>query len=393
MTDEIKADIQSLAPSALIELFEIDLTPLGDSIYRFHMGTNELESNIVWQGETYKAWAGQSSGFDMSTSGQSPRPTIVLGNTLGTITALVVLLNDCVGGKVTRKRTLAKYLDAVNFTGGVNADADPAAELPDDIFFINRKVSETNEAVEFELSAPYDVVDTKLPRRQIVQNLCPWRYRGAECGYTGVPIADRNDNYLTLAAAQSAEEIDFINALNALLAAKADLPIKAAIVSEKSLLLTQARVLQLTSSQYSRTAPLYYYSESVLGSNTVSTAYWNGSTVTIGDTYRIGAKKEGPVRVGQSEVTYYGIEKWEVDASAESAAQSAYDSALTNYNTAISTHATALSTYETASAAVPSDSNLLNFDSCGKRLASCKLRFGEDEELPFGGFPGAGILS
>ncbi|MBX3589088.1 MAG: phage minor tail protein L [Ramlibacter sp.] len=29
-------------------------------------------------------------------------------------------------------------------------------------------------------------------------------------------------------------------------------------------------------------------------------------------------------------------------------------------------------------------------DSCGRRLTSCKLRFGATAELPFGGFPGAG---
>lgn len=30
-------------------------------------------------------------------------------------------------------------------------------------------------------------------------------------------------------------------------------------------------------------------------------------------------------------------------------------------------------------------------DSCGKRLSSCKLRFGENNELPYGGFPGVGL--
>lgn len=31
-------------------------------------------------------------------------------------------------------------------------------------------------------------------------------------------------------------------------------------------------------------------------------------------------------------------------------------------------------------------------DVCGKRLQSCKLRFGDNEPLPFGGFPSAGII-
>jgi len=33
----------------------------------------------------------------------------------------------------------------------------------------------------------------------------------------------------------------------------------------------------------------------------------------------------------------------------------------------------------------------LALDACGKRVESCKLRFGETAELPFGSFPGAGL--
>ena len=33
----------------------------------------------------------------------------------------------------------------------------------------------------------------QLPRRYIVQNVCTWRYRGGECGYTGTSYFDAND--------------------------------------------------------------------------------------------------------------------------------------------------------------------------------------------------------
>jgi lambda family phage minor tail protein L len=36
-----------------------------------------------------------------------------------------------------------------------------------------------------------------LPRRQVVQNVCAWRYRSAECGYTGGAVADINDQPTT----------------------------------------------------------------------------------------------------------------------------------------------------------------------------------------------------
>ncbi|EMU3266937.1 TPA: phage minor tail protein L, partial [Shigella sonnei] len=50
----IKADIQSLSPSALIELFVLDMsnTTSGGKLF-FHAGTNELMQPVVWQGVTY----------------------------------------------------------------------------------------------------------------------------------------------------------------------------------------------------------------------------------------------------------------------------------------------------------------------------------------------------
>ncbi|HBR1621211.1 TPA: phage minor tail protein L, partial [Klebsiella pneumoniae] len=53
----IRADIQSLSPSALIELFELDMsvTTSGGKLY-FHAGTNGLSQPIVWQGVSYEPW-------------------------------------------------------------------------------------------------------------------------------------------------------------------------------------------------------------------------------------------------------------------------------------------------------------------------------------------------
>jgi len=122
-----------------------------------------------------------------------PRPRLRVANVTGAITALVLTYQDLVGAKITRKRTLAKYLDAVNFEGGVNPTADPLAEFADDVYYVDRKSRETRDVVEFELAASFDLEGVTLPRRQIVQNVCPWRYRGSECGYTGMAYFDAND--------------------------------------------------------------------------------------------------------------------------------------------------------------------------------------------------------
>ena len=193
----LATEIQSLAPSTKVELFVVDLTALGDAAYYFHAGTNGLQAAIVWQGQTYAPFPIQASGFDFSTTGTIPRPKLAVANVAGTVTALILAFNDCVGAKVTRKRTLVKFLDAVNFPGGVNPTADPTAYFPDDVYYIDRKATETKQAVEFELTAAFDVSGVQLPRRQIIQNICPWRYRGGECGYAGTAYFTADDTPTT----------------------------------------------------------------------------------------------------------------------------------------------------------------------------------------------------
>ena len=193
MSSAIHAEIQKLAPSAVIELFVLDLSLFSQGLVYFHAETNSLQQRLTWQGKTYEAFPIQVEGFEFNGNGQIPRPKLKVANVTGAITAMVLIYQDLLGAKITRKRTLAKYLDAVNFPGGVNHTADPTAEFADDIYYIDRKSRETRDVIEFELAASFDLEGVNLPRRQIVQNVCPWRYRSSECGYTGTSYFDAND--------------------------------------------------------------------------------------------------------------------------------------------------------------------------------------------------------
>ena len=366
----IKAEIQSLAPSALVELFEIDLskTP-GGTVSYFHAGVNGLQQPVVWQGNTYLPLPIEAEGFDVSAKGAMPRPKLRLANINGLFSAQVCDNDDLIGVQVTRRRTYARFLDAVNFppprnllkntevgtawsasmaisktsetarkTGspfwsvgkakttayefvtfpsatpavvigdqrtstiilragtvstcefglydfnnafwganedssgeilygpgvinrsegarfqisnlsatedtavrvtrrysmacnfalllypesvlstnvGVsvlvaspqvelsevpttyqavgaiatgNPDADPNQHLPDDVWFIDQKIQENKYIIEWELASAFDLNGTQLPFRQVIQNACVWRYRGAECGYVGGPYS------------------------------------------------------------------------------------------------------------------------------------------------------------------------------------------------------------
>lgn len=189
----LASDVQKLAPGDIVEMFEMDATQIGGPVHYFHAGTNELRSAVVFDGITYAMWPAEASGFELTSKGTLPVPRMRLANITGMISSLCKSLDDLVGAKVIRRRTFAKYLDAVNFPGGVNPTADPSVKFPDEIWFVARKAGEDNIFVEFELKSSMDVHGVKLPRRQVIANCCPWRYRSTECGYGGTNYFDSTD--------------------------------------------------------------------------------------------------------------------------------------------------------------------------------------------------------
>ncbi len=183
-TAPIIRDLQKPNPSAVIELFTLqtDLELHGSSqTYRFHNGTNLLNNgDIVWAGDVYLKLPIQATGFAYQR-GQLPRPKLTVSNALGTITAILLNVNKVTRGNdlsaatVTRIRTLARYIDAVNFEGNVNplGTPNPSAEFPREIYKIDRKSAENRNVVEFELAAVFDLVGVRAPQRQCTRKDFP----------------------------------------------------------------------------------------------------------------------------------------------------------------------------------------------------------------------------
>ena len=183
-TAPIITDLQKINPSAIIELFTLttDATLHGsDQTYRFHNGTSlNANGDITWAGNQYLKMPIQAEGFAFR-EGQLPRPTLTISNALGTITAILLNVNstttgnDLTGATVTRIRTLARYLDSINFPGNTNTlgTPDPTAEFPQEIYKIDRKSAENREIVEFELAAVFDLAGIRAPKRQCTRTEFP----------------------------------------------------------------------------------------------------------------------------------------------------------------------------------------------------------------------------
>jgi lambda family phage minor tail protein L len=182
----LDAAARRLEPGALVKLFVLDLSNEFGPILRFHPYTNLAPNIITFQGVDYSPYPITDEGWDVNTKGTLPRPTVTVSNVGGYASNLLRLYGDFVGCKITRKRTFSQFLDGAS-------EADPTAEFTPEIFTIDRRKTETNTVVQFELSTPFDAQGILIPRRQIIANFCQWLYRGADCTYAGAPIADDQD--------------------------------------------------------------------------------------------------------------------------------------------------------------------------------------------------------
>ena len=179
------AATQEINPGAIVELFTLTLDSTlhgASTVYRFHNGAN-LNSNgkVVWNGNEYERFPIQCEGFEFTGRGTLPRPRISISNILGTITAIMqnvnetTIGNDLNGTKLVRIRTLVRFLDAVNFPGNTNPHGtpDPTAEFPQEIYFLDRKVSENRGVVQWEAISALDLVNVKLPKRIATRSIFP----------------------------------------------------------------------------------------------------------------------------------------------------------------------------------------------------------------------------
>jgi lambda family phage minor tail protein L len=183
--DTFNVELHSLSSRAVVELFVLEYTDYNGAaqIIRYHPGTNGVRNNIVWHGDTYTPMPFKFTDMEISGQGMLPRPKISVANVGGILSSPVYLNNDLIGAKVTRKRTFVRFLDAVNFPGGINADADETVAFEDEVFYIEQKELENDLTIEFVLVSALDVSGVQIPRRQIIANTCTWQYKSSNCGW------------------------------------------------------------------------------------------------------------------------------------------------------------------------------------------------------------------
>jgi len=181
------SELQSISPSSVIELFTLTLSATlhgSNEVYRFHNGSAPNNNNeIIWAGNSYMRYPIEVTGFEQNGKGTLPRPRLVVSNILSTLTAVMQEVNttytpgnDLCGAKLTRIRTLARYLDAANWITGSNpfGTPSPTTELPQEIYYLDRKSAENRDVVEWECASAFDLsYGAKVPKRLVTRTDFP----------------------------------------------------------------------------------------------------------------------------------------------------------------------------------------------------------------------------
>jgi lambda family phage minor tail protein L len=198
----INREIFSQNPSVSIEFFEISDIANTSEIIRFHGGINGLRSSVLFDSQEYYYVPYLAEDFGTRSDGKLTRPQLSMVNFEGIFSRYITNKDDLLGASVRRIKTFLRFLDEENFINynqdidywnsmGVNPDS--TSKLMDETWVINQKVLENKNLIKYELSSPLDLENAIIPKRQIINNYCAWKYRGKGCRYSGPPKADSND--------------------------------------------------------------------------------------------------------------------------------------------------------------------------------------------------------
>ena len=191
-------ELNKINPSSVIELYELELTvglhiPAGnpnnlDTVFRFHAGANLNNfGQIIFNGNSYQRVAVKVEGFEDTSTGTIPRPTLTFSNlggidkdsTVMTMTDFLNVVNsvtpgnDLLNAKVTRLLPLASALDNANFVGDNPFGTPSTDRLQDKVYYIDRKAVENRQIVQFELVSVLDMQNKKIPPRIVTRDLFP----------------------------------------------------------------------------------------------------------------------------------------------------------------------------------------------------------------------------
>lgn len=161
MANNIQDQLREKYVGEMIELYDIDLSPIGvnSKIYL----TNTSATSVSWQGRTYQPFPLSSNGVSRNLTQAPGRISLRVSNVNNFLTAAVLTYGDLVGADVTRWRTFSNFLDGA-------PNADPDQHFPIERYTIIQKAAFNESLIEFVCATKLDRPGLMLPRRQILRD-------------------------------------------------------------------------------------------------------------------------------------------------------------------------------------------------------------------------------
>jgi lambda family phage minor tail protein L len=163
--------MSQLETEGKITLFQLDTTMLPNGQMFYFQSMSDFDTPIItWGGTDYSPIPMTASGFEITTRGTIPTPTLVLSNLYGAANTLLLEFSGLLGSKFHRIVTLRRFLD--------DGDTpDPNAFIMRDMFVVAQKLSHNAKSIAFKLMSHMDTEGVMLPRRLVMRDYCQHVYR------------------------------------------------------------------------------------------------------------------------------------------------------------------------------------------------------------------------
>lgn len=218
MTPRLFTVTRQFAVGTVVDLFELDLTPLGGALYRFTNNVFEERVPIKFGGHDFIQMPINMDDVEVDSQGAPAQPKFQIATAGGPIGALLAQYKDLKGAYIRRYCTFAEFLDIKpdpDNDGEMipNPGADSTAIINMDLYIVDRKVGSDATGAELQLVAPTDQEGVQLPLRIVRKRWCDSHYRIPDvdegsgffnfepadggCPYRGAAMFDVNDEPTT----------------------------------------------------------------------------------------------------------------------------------------------------------------------------------------------------
>ena len=174
---------------AILNLYVLDATRQGGSVYRFHSANQAGDGILYLDGMHYYGLPINVEGIEITSKSKS-RPTLEASALAATALGLFSSedgYDELIGATLRRFRIMERYLD--------NGSAPDSSAIFGDMTFVIVQLEDANrELVRYRLGDPSDAPGARIPGGRMLAGQCTAIYRGPTCQYVGVPLRDIDGN-------------------------------------------------------------------------------------------------------------------------------------------------------------------------------------------------------